>query len=60
MPRDDRFDLDIHGQRVVFGTSRRDDVPHEVDTLGLRRLLLVATRSARGGPSLWRCAPSLT
>lgn len=47
MPRDDRFDLDIHGQRVVFGTSRRDDVPHEVDTLGLRRLLLVATRSAK-------------
>src|SRR5690349_6932379 len=47
MSRDDRFDLEVHGQRVVFGTSRNDDVPSELDTLGMRRVLLVATRSAK-------------
>jgi maleylacetate reductase len=44
---DDRFDLELRSQRVVFGAGRLDDVAREVDALGLHRLLLVATRSAK-------------
>lgn len=46
MPRDDRFDLDIHGQRVLFGAGRLNDVAAEVDALGLLGVLLIATGSA--------------
>src|SRR5262245_22313214 len=47
MPRDDRFELEVQAQRVVVGAGRFADVPGEVDRLGLRRLMLVATRSAK-------------
>lgn len=47
MPRDDRFELDRHAQRLVFGAGRVSDIPAEVDAQGLRRVLLVATRSAK-------------
>jgi maleylacetate reductase len=47
MEGDDRFELDVHPQRVVFGAGRIHDVPDEVGRLGLRHLLVVSTRSAR-------------
>src|SRR5262245_29822876 len=47
MPGDERFELEVRDQRVVFGAGRLDDVPGEVEVLGLRRVLLVATRSAK-------------
>jgi alcohol dehydrogenase class IV len=47
MPRDDRFDLDVLSQRVVFGVGRVDEVPAEVERLGLHRLLVVSTGSAK-------------
>jgi maleylacetate reductase len=43
----DRFDLETHAQRVVFGAGRVRDVPEELSNLGLGRVLLVATRSAK-------------
>ena len=47
MRRDERFELDIHGQRLVFGAGRLADVPREVDALELGRLVLVTTHSAK-------------
>ena len=47
MAGDERFELDIRSQRVVFGAGRVSDVPDEVGRLGLRRLLVVSTRSAK-------------
>lgn len=35
-------------QRVVFGTGRLAEVPRELEALSLHRVLLVATRSAKG------------
>ena len=46
MPRDDRFELDVHAQRVVFGAGRVREVPDVIAHLGLRRVLLVSTGSA--------------
>ena len=47
MPRGGRFELDLHAQRVVFGAGRVDDVPAEVDALGLHDVVLIATASAK-------------
>jgi len=47
MPGEERFELDLHAQRVLFGAGRIDDVPDEVDALGMRQVMLVATRSAK-------------
>jgi len=47
MPRGGRFELDLHAQRVVFGAGRVDDVPDEVDALGLHDVVLIATASAK-------------
>ena len=47
MARDDRFELDLHTQRVVFGAGRAREMTDEVEALRLRRVLLVATRSAK-------------
>lgn len=47
MPRGGSFELDLHAQRVVFGAGRVDDVPREVDALGLHGLVLIATASAK-------------
>ena len=48
MPGEERFELDLHAQRVLFGAGRIEDVPDEVDALGMRQVMLVATRSAKG------------
>ncbi len=47
MSLDERFELDLHAQRVVFGVGRLDDVAAEVAALGLRQVMLVATGSAK-------------
>lgn len=47
MAGDDRFELDVHPQRVVFGAGRVHDVPDEVGRLGLQRVLVVSARSAK-------------
>lgn len=41
------FALEVRAQRVLFGAGRVDDVPAELDALGVRSVLLVATRSAK-------------
>lgn len=41
------FELDVQAQRVVFGVGRVDDLPDELETLRLGRVLLVGTRSAK-------------
>jgi alcohol dehydrogenase class IV len=48
MSRDEGFELDLQQQRVLFGAGRVDDVPAEVDALGLRAVVLIATASAKG------------
>jgi alcohol dehydrogenase class IV len=44
---DERFELELHAQRVVFGVGRIDDVAAEVAVLGFRKVMLVATGSAK-------------
>jgi maleylacetate reductase len=46
-PRDLVFALDSRCQRVLFGAGRVADLPAELEPLGLHRILLIATRSAK-------------
>ena len=42
-----RFELDVMAQRVTFGAGRVEHLPAELEALALRRVLLIATGSAK-------------
>jgi maleylacetate reductase len=46
-PGETRFDLDVLAQRVLFGAGRVGELPGVLSSLGVRRALIVATRSAK-------------